>query len=66
MAHRLDRDGLRAAFYRADTDALRIALNDAAWPENALQLLGDAVLKVARQHPDDIGTAARGSVRFPV
>ena len=62
MAHRLDRDGLRAAVYRADTDALRVALNDGAWPENALQLLGDAVLKVARQRPDDIGTAARRCV----
>jgi hypothetical protein len=59
MAPRLDRDGLRAAVYRADTDALRFALNDGAWPENALQLLGDAVLEAARQHPDDIRTAAR-------
>ena len=62
MAHRLDRDGLRAAVYRADTDALRVALNEGAWPEDALQLLGDAVLEVARQRPDDIGTAARRCV----
>jgi hypothetical protein len=62
MAHRLDRDGLRAAVYRADTDALEVALNGGAWPENALQLLGDAVLEVARQRPDDIRTAARRCV----
>jgi len=31
-------------------------------PEDALQLLGDAVLEVARQRPDDIGTSARRCV----
>lgn len=62
MASRLDRDDVRAAVYRADTDALEVALNDAAWPEDALQLVGDAVLEVARQRPDDIRTAARRSV----
>lgn len=62
MAHRLDRDDVLAAVYRADTDALEVALNDAAWPEDALQLVGDAVLEVARQRPDDIRTAARRSV----
>ena len=62
MADRLDRDGLRAAVYRADTDALEVALNDGAWPENALQLLGDGALEVARQRPDDIRPAARRCV----
>jgi hypothetical protein len=62
MAHQLDRDGLRAAVYRADTETLGIVLNEAAWPENALQLLGDAVLQVARQRPDDIRPAARRCV----
>jgi hypothetical protein len=62
MAHRLDRDGLRAAVYRADADALEVALNDDAWPENAMQRLGDAVLEVACQRPDDIRPAARRCV----
>ena len=62
IAYRLDRDGLRAAVYRADTDALEVALNDDAWPENAMQLLGDAVLEVACQRPDDIRPAARRCV----
>ena len=62
MAHQLDRDGLRAAVYRADTDALEVALNGGAWPEDALQLVGDAVREVARQRPDEIRPSARRCV----
>lgn len=63
MSHRLDRDELRGAVYGADADALTGVLTGQDWPENALQLLGDAVLAVARERKQDIEPAARRCVR---
>lgn len=62
MSPLLGRDGLRGAVYRADVPALAAALADGAWPEDALQLLGDAVLLVAGERPDDVRSAARRCV----
>lgn len=60
---RLDRDGVRGAVYRADADVLGSLLTGRGWPDDALQLLGDAVLVVARDRRHDIEAAARSCVR---
>lgn len=62
MSRRLDRDDLRGAVYRADVDALAQRLAGEAWPDDALQLIGDAVLVVARGRAQDIEPAARRCV----
>lgn len=62
MSHRVDRDELRGAVYNADADALVGALTGRDWPGDALQLLGDAVLMVARWRRHDIEPAARRCV----
>ena len=62
MSHQLDRDGLRGALYRADTHALMHVLDAGSWPENALQLLGDAVLAIAYQGVEDVDPPARRCV----
>jgi len=62
VSHPVDRDELRGAVYRADLDALAGALTGRDWPGDALQLLGDAVLVVARERKHDIEPAARRCV----
>ncbi len=62
MSQRLDRRALRGAVYRADADALVEALAEQDWPDDALQLIGDAVLVVARGRHHDIEPAARRCV----
>lgn len=57
MGHRSDRDALRGNLYAVDVPALMDALNDEIWPEDALQLMGDAVLVVARARVDAAGPA---------
>ena len=58
MSDRPDRDGLRAALYRADLKTLTAILTGGAWPVDALQLLGDAVLAVV-QRAQDVESPAR-------
>lgn len=60
MSDRLDRDELRDALSRAD--ALVGALTARDWPDDALQLVGDAMLMVALQRTHDIESAARRCV----
>jgi len=62
VSHRWDRDELRGAVYRGDAVALVGALMGRDWPGDALQLLGDAVLTVARERKHDIEPAARRCV----
>ena len=62
VIHRVDRDQVRGAVYRADTDALVDALTRPEWPGDVLQLMGDAVLVVARERRSDIEPAARRCV----
>lgn len=57
MGHRWDREELRTALYRADDKVLMAALTNRVWPEDALQLLGEAVLVVA-QHGADVESPA--------
>ncbi len=59
MVDRLDRDGLRAAVYGADVAVLVDALNGDLWPENALQLMGEAVLVAARARAAGIASSSR-------
>lgn len=61
VGHRVDRDEVRGAVYRADADALVDALTGPEWPGDALQLMGDAVL-VARERGPDVEPAARRCV----
>lgn len=58
MSHRSDRGELRAALYRADLEALSAIVNGREWPEDALQLLGDAVVVLA-QCAQEVESAAR-------
>lgn len=58
MAHHSDRDGLRGAVYRADLEVMTAILTGRVWPEDALQLLGEAVLVVA-QHTKGVESSAR-------
>lgn len=57
MGHRRERDGLRGILYAVDVRALMGALNDAVWPEDALQLMGDAVLVVVGERADALEPA---------
>ena len=41
-----ERAELRGAVYRGDAGSLVAILRREAWPENALQLLGDGLLRV--------------------
>lgn len=59
VGHRLDRDGLRAAVYLAEPDVLLGVLTGRDWPDDALQLVGDAVLFLARERRQDVKAAAR-------
>lgn len=58
----MNRDELRAAVYGADPNALVDALNQPAWPDYALQLVGEAVLAAAQQRGPDVEAAARRCV----
>lgn len=59
MGHRSNRDELRGNLHAADVPALMDALNDDVWPEGALQLMGDAVLVVARGSTNSVESAGR-------
>lgn len=59
MAEYSDRDRLVSALIRADTPALVAVLMGDAWPRDALQVLGEAVLVVATTQQKEIVPAAR-------
>lgn len=59
MGHHSDRDGLRGNLYAVDVPPLIDALNDHVWPEDALQLMGEAVLVVACERANGVGPAGR-------
>lgn len=63
MAEPRNRDELRGAVYRADVEMLIGMITDLRWPDDALQLLGDAVVIRARERGHDIQAAARRCVR---
>ena len=63
VSHRVDRDELRGVVYVADAEALVGVLTGWVWPDHALQLVGDAVLILARERRDDVEAAARRCVR---
>ena len=63
MSHRVDSDELRGVVYVADAEALVGVLTGWVWPDHALQLVGDAVLILARERRDDVEAAARRCVR---
>lgn len=57
------RNELRSAIYGGDIDFLKDVLSGPAWPDDSLQLLGDAVLMITRERADDIESAARRCVK---
>lgn len=60
----MERDELRGAVYRADVDALvRLLATGQDWPDEALQLLGDAVLVVVSGGRHEVEPAARYCLR---
>jgi Uncharacterised protein family (UPF0158) len=62
MNHREERAGLRGAVYRGDAGSLAGILKREAWPENALQLIGDGLLDVLKGPTKGIDAAAHRCV----
>ena len=62
MNHREARAELRGAVYRGDTGSLVGILTREVWPENALQLIGDGLLRVLRVPTEGIDGAAQRCV----
>ena len=58
MNHREERAELRGAVYRGDPGSLVGILRRQAWPESALQLIGDGLLRVRHAPTEGIGEAA--------
>lgn len=56
---RLDRAGLRGAVHRDDVPVPTDVLTGDAWPSDALQMLGEAVLVAAREQVDGFGSPLR-------
>src|ERR1035437_3897129 len=62
MNHGEERAELRGAVYRGDPGSLVGILKREAWPENALQLIGDGLLRVLHAPTEGIDEAARRAV----
>jgi hypothetical protein len=62
MDHGEERADLRGAVYRGDAGSLVGILKREAWPENALQLIGDGLLLVLHAPTEGINEAARRCV----
>lgn len=62
MNHAEERAELRGAVYRGDAGSLVGILKREAWPENALQLIGDGLLLVLHAPTEGIDEAARRCV----
>jgi hypothetical protein len=62
MNHGEERAELRGAVYRGDAESLVGILKREAWPENALQLIGDGLLLVLHAPTEGINEAARRCV----
>jgi hypothetical protein len=62
MNHGEERAELRGAVYRGDAGSLVGILKREAWPENALQLIGDGLLGMFQAPTEGINEAARRCV----
>src|SRR5450756_1588490 len=62
MNHGEERAELRGAVYRGDAGSLVGILKREAWPENALQLIGDGLLGMFQAPTEGIDEAARRCV----
>lgn len=62
MDHKQERAELRGAVYRGDAESLVSLLKAEAWPDHALQLIGDGLLGVLPARTDGIEGAARRCV----
>jgi len=65
MNHREERAELRGAVYRGDAGSFVGILKRDVWPENALQLIGDGLLRVLHAPTGGIDEAAHRCVGAP-